>query len=209
MSAMEPAEVSARFERCFAAGDLDGLMALYEDDAVFPTPRGTSTGHDEIRATLKAYLDSGAKLVFGESLVFMAGDLALIHTPWTMQMPDGSTAYNTFGPDPEAGAGPHTTTLVVEEPRLWSPGDPYLYQCTVELLDGPIAMDLVHTYFANIFGPPQYKELHEKIAEKFFTKLFQDDVYVGELRTRLGIKGCETQGPQDAAKALFDVIRQR
>lgn len=68
---------------------------------------------------------------------------------------------------------------------------------------------LVHTYFANIFGPPQYKELHEKIAERFFTKLFEDDVYVGELRTRLGIKGCETQGPQDAAKALFDVIRQR
>lgn len=91
MHAMEPAEVSALFERCFAAGDLDGLMALYEDDAVFPTPRGTSTGHDEIRATLKAYLDSGAKLVFGESLVFVSGDLALIHTPWTMQMPDGSS----------------------------------------------------------------------------------------------------------------------
>ena len=91
MSALEPAEVSALFERRFAEGDLEGLMALYEDDAVFPTPRGTSTGHDEIRATLKAYLDSGAKLVFGESLVFPAGDLALIHTPWTMQMPDGAS----------------------------------------------------------------------------------------------------------------------
>jgi len=29
-------------------------MALYEDDAVFPTPHGTSTGQAEIRATLKA-----------------------------------------------------------------------------------------------------------------------------------------------------------
>lgn len=91
MSAMEPAEASRLFERCFADGDLEGLMALYEDDAVFPTPHGTSTGHNEIRATLKAYLDSGAKLVFGESLVFPAGDLALIHTPWTMRMPDGSS----------------------------------------------------------------------------------------------------------------------
>lgn len=91
MTAREPAEVSARFERCFAERDLEGLMALYEDDAVFPTPRGTSTGHDEIRATLAAYLDSGATLVFGESLVFPAGDLALIHTPWTMRMPDGSS----------------------------------------------------------------------------------------------------------------------
>jgi ketosteroid isomerase-like protein len=91
MSAMEPAEASSLFERYFAEGDLEGLMSLYEEDAVFPTPRGTSTGHDEIRATLKAYLDSGARLVFGASLVFAAGDLALIHTPWTMHMPDGST----------------------------------------------------------------------------------------------------------------------
>jgi len=51
MSAPKPAEVSTLFERCFADGDLEGLMALYEDDAVFPTPHGTSTGHDEIRTT--------------------------------------------------------------------------------------------------------------------------------------------------------------
>ena len=91
MGAHEPAEASRLFERLFAASDLDGLMALYEDDAVFPTPHGTSTGQAEIRATLKAYLDSGAQLAFGESLVFLAGDLALMHTPWTMQMPDGSS----------------------------------------------------------------------------------------------------------------------
>jgi len=92
MSAREPAEASSLFERYFAEGDLEGLMSLYEEGAVFPTPRGTSTGHDEIRATLKAYLDSGATLAFGESLVFAAGDLALIHTPWTMGLPDGSTS---------------------------------------------------------------------------------------------------------------------
>jgi ketosteroid isomerase-like protein len=91
MSALQPAETSRLFEHYFADGDLDGLMSLYEEDAVFPTPHGTSTGHDEIRATLKAYLDSGAKLEFGESLSFVAGNLALIHTPWTMRMPDGST----------------------------------------------------------------------------------------------------------------------
>jgi ketosteroid isomerase-like protein len=91
MSALQPAETSRLFEHDFADGDLDGLMSLYEEDAVFPTPHGTSTRHDEIRATLKAYLDSGAKLEFGESLSFVAGNLALIHTPWTMRMPDGST----------------------------------------------------------------------------------------------------------------------
>jgi hypothetical protein len=63
-------------------------MSLSEEDAGYPTPHGTSTGHDQIRVTLKADLETGATLVFGESLVFPAGDLALIHTPWTIQMPD-------------------------------------------------------------------------------------------------------------------------
>jgi hypothetical protein len=43
MSAREPAEASILFERLFADGDLEGLMSLYEGDAVFPAPRGTST----------------------------------------------------------------------------------------------------------------------------------------------------------------------
>lgn len=92
MTADTPAEVGALFERRFADLDLDGLMALYEGDAVFATPRGTSTGLDEIRATLKAYLDSGAALEFGDALVLSAGDTALVHTPWTMRMPDGSSS---------------------------------------------------------------------------------------------------------------------
>lgn len=92
MSSQQPADVSALFERCFADGDLEGLVALYENNAVFPTPRGILNGHEQNRATLKAYLDSGAKLVFGESLVFPTGNLALIHTPWTMWMPDGSSS---------------------------------------------------------------------------------------------------------------------
>ena len=50
-------------------GDLGRLMTLYEDDAMFPTTRSTASGLDVIRAVLKGYLDSGAKLVFGESLV--------------------------------------------------------------------------------------------------------------------------------------------
>jgi ketosteroid isomerase-like protein len=92
MNAHEPGEASTLFERYFAEGDLDSLMSLYEKEAVFPTANATSTGWDEIRQTLKAYLDSGAKLVFGESLVFPAGELALVHTPWTMHMPNGSSS---------------------------------------------------------------------------------------------------------------------
>jgi len=85
-----PRELSKLFEQYFAEGDLDQLMTLYEDDAILPTARSTASGGDEIRAVLKGYIDSGAKLVFGDSLVFQVDDLALTHTPWTMEMADGS-----------------------------------------------------------------------------------------------------------------------
>lgn len=38
---------------------------------------------------------------------------------------------------------------------------------------------LVHSYFANIFGPPQYKELHEELASKTFEAAFHAGVKVG------------------------------
>ncbi|MBU0535524.1 MAG: phosphoenolpyruvate carboxykinase [Nanoarchaeota archaeon] len=65
---------------------------------------------------------------------------------------------------------------------------------------------LVHSYFANIFGPPQYKEIHDKLAVKYFKALFTSGVRVAQLRTRLGIHGFETTGPETAAKALFEEI---
>lgn len=65
---------------------------------------------------------------------------------------------------------------------------------------------IVHSYFANIFGPIQYQELHEKLAKKYFKALFKSGVRVAQLRTRLGIPGFETRGPESAAEALFEVI---
>jgi len=65
---------------------------------------------------------------------------------------------------------------------------------------------IVKSYFANIFGPPQYRDLHEKITGDFFRALFEKNVYVGQLRTRLGVKGYERKGPEESARALLDVI---
>jgi len=67
---------------------------------------------------------------------------------------------------------------------------------------------LVHSYFANIFGPPQYREIHEHLAEKTFAMAFASGLYVGQMRTRLGISGYEMKGPQEAAKALFALISE-
>lgn len=65
---------------------------------------------------------------------------------------------------------------------------------------------LVHSYFANIFGPPQYKDLHQPLAERAFKAAFDSGVFVGQMRTRLGIPGYETTGPEAAAQALLALI---
>ena len=65
---------------------------------------------------------------------------------------------------------------------------------------------LVHSYFANIFGPPEYRDIHEKIVEKYFNSFFKKGIFVGQMRTRLGIAGYETSGPREAASELLKII---
>ncbi|MCK7506618.1 MAG: hypothetical protein MZV70_22840 [Desulfobacterales bacterium] len=67
---------------------------------------------------------------------------------------------------------------------------------------------LVHTYFVNIFGAIQYKTVHEEIAKRYFKAFFDKDIFVGQLRTRLGIAGWERKGPEEAAQALLTMISQ-
>ncbi len=65
---------------------------------------------------------------------------------------------------------------------------------------------IVKSYFANIFGPPEYRELHDKIASRYFEAFFSKGIFVGQMRTKLGIAGHETSGPREAAAELLKVI---
>jgi len=65
---------------------------------------------------------------------------------------------------------------------------------------------LTHSYFANIFGPQQYRKLHDKLAQRFFEAAFAKGTFVGQVRTRLGVPGSERSGPREAAKALLELI---
>ncbi len=66
---------------------------------------------------------------------------------------------------------------------------------------------LSHTYFANPFGPPQFKEKHDQLAGDFFDQFFEHGIFVGQLRTRLGISGMETEGPETAARDLLKLVK--
>ena len=65
---------------------------------------------------------------------------------------------------------------------------------------------LVNTYFANIFGPPEYRDRHEMIAKRYFESFFSNNLFVGQMRTRLGIAGFESNGPREAALELLKII---
>ena len=68
---------------------------------------------------------------------------------------------------------------------------------------------LTHCYFANVFGPMQYPVLHDKLAERYFRAFENTGIFVGQMRTRLSISGWEQKGPEEAAAALLEVIRNR
>jgi len=67
---------------------------------------------------------------------------------------------------------------------------------------------VVDSYFANPFGAPQRRTVHEKLAVELMHKLFASKTVVGQLRTQLGIEGMEQSGPQQAARTLFDWINK-
>lgn len=65
---------------------------------------------------------------------------------------------------------------------------------------------LVESYFANPFGPVQRQSQTDPLLTTYFNAMFDQNIKVGQLHTRLGIAGQEHQGPHDAAKALLKLL---
>ncbi len=90
-----PQGVMKLFSERAAAGDLDGLMELYADDAVFQPDFGTTlVGHDQIRTASEEFLALRPQITYtNEPDVVVAGDIALVTNFWTMTatLPDGAT----------------------------------------------------------------------------------------------------------------------
>jgi ketosteroid isomerase-like protein len=81
--AMTPEDITRLFVDRANAGDLDGLVALYEPDAVMAFPPGeTTVGRDAIREVLKQMLSMGNTFEQETPLpTIQHGDIALTSTP--------------------------------------------------------------------------------------------------------------------------------
>jgi ketosteroid isomerase-like protein len=83
--------VSKLLEEYLRNGDIDGLMGLYEGDAVFAGFDGVAAELSEVRSALQKFLDSGLALTLNDSVVLEAGDIAVVHWSWTVGHDDGSS----------------------------------------------------------------------------------------------------------------------
>lgn len=89
-------EIPRLFEERFNAGDLDGMLELYESGAAFiPQPGAPPLyGREAVRQALTGLLAMGGKLQLAESTVIQAGDIALMIHDGHLSggtAPDGST----------------------------------------------------------------------------------------------------------------------
>ena len=63
---------------------------------------------------------------------------------------------------------------------------------------------LVSTYFANPFGPLQEKDKVDSYIKKYFDKLFENNIPVGRLYTRLSLD--RKTGPHNGARKLIELF---
>lgn len=88
-----PEQLMRTFVDRLNARDLDGLLALYEPDAVFePAPGAIARGVDQIRDALRSFVELEPKMTSEVVQVLEGGGVALVVNEWSMsgRAPDGS-----------------------------------------------------------------------------------------------------------------------
>lgn len=88
-----PAESARVFQDAFNAGDLDGMVSLYESEAVFvPAPGQVTAGSDSIREVLAGFLAVKGRFELKSKSLQQVGDIALETAEWTLEGtdPDGN-----------------------------------------------------------------------------------------------------------------------
>ncbi|CAN5356798.1 hypothetical protein BH23CHL1_BH23CHL1_14610 [soil metagenome] len=84
MSAATPVDVDRLFAEAISAGDLDGALAMYENDACYVDGNGTTArGHEQIRVALAELLTLHPTLDCYEIDVVENGDTAVLRARWT------------------------------------------------------------------------------------------------------------------------------
>ena len=83
MNVSDPKDLNEHYNDLFRAGDLEGLVDLYESDAILcPAPGQQMKGHKQIREQMKTLLTLRGSLSATQSSCMQQDDLALLHANW-------------------------------------------------------------------------------------------------------------------------------
>jgi uncharacterized protein (TIGR02246 family) len=94
MPAQNPEDVDRLFEQYLNAGDLENLVALYEDDGVLMVPGGEIfQGTARLREGLGGLIAGKPTVSCKVTQTLRAGDTAVCYNDWSMSAPgpDGQT----------------------------------------------------------------------------------------------------------------------
>ncbi len=101
----DPRELPRLFAERASAGDVEGLLALYEDGAAFLAPDGrTARDRAALREQFRALLSGRPRLTATAARAVIAGDIALMSSGWRL----------SFGDQRSRGAGAHAAVAEIE-----------------------------------------------------------------------------------------------
>jgi uncharacterized protein (TIGR02246 family) len=92
MPARKPEDLDKLFGEALNAGNLDAMVALYEQGASIATEPGKFvSGTAAVREALKGFVALKPKIALNVRRVISSGDIALVHADWSLTGtgPDG------------------------------------------------------------------------------------------------------------------------
>ena len=94
MPATNPEEICRLFQQYMAEGDLESALSVYDHDAVFLNQsRDVSKGREGLRQELAPLAAMKVRFDFKVKQVIETGDIALMHTEWTVSGPEPMKVY--------------------------------------------------------------------------------------------------------------------
>ena len=94
MPAKSPEEICSLFHQYMAQGDIDGLLSLYDSEAVMLDKSGeVKKGAEGLRQNLAPFAAVKARFDFTIKRVIQTGDIALMHTRWNVSGPQTIAVY--------------------------------------------------------------------------------------------------------------------
>ena len=118
MPAKTPEEICELFQRFMAEGDLDGVLSVYDAEAVFlKESRETTQGRVELRQALASLAEAKTRFEFDVKQIVETDGIALMHTRW-----------RASGPRPMTQHAIEVARRQTDGTWRWLIGDPFTVQ---------------------------------------------------------------------------------